>query len=147
MFVKMLLLISSLTLYGCAASPSEAKSSKDQGCQVAELKAVFERPQDFDGKKFCGEAYYFSNGINAFYPRAIARDDPLRLNTALVISPGEMLSGSRKLGGLKSGERVHVSGVLEVDGDCFKRNADDRNVCVPIAHPIYLHSWSIGAAD
>src|ERR1700743_3250569 len=57
-------------------------------CEISNLSAGFSSPKSFEGKVFCGEAYYYE-GVGAFYPRAMTANDPARLDVAVVVSPDD----------------------------------------------------------
>jgi hypothetical protein len=115
----------------CASRADE----RPAGCDVSDLRAVFEAPLTYDGKVFCGRAYMVTHSRSVwFYPSPTeAKQAPYET----VLLPANELPEALSFAGGDGFVVVH--GKLEVYRECLEVPAPGEVIkCVPVRKPIFI---------
>ena len=109
-----------------------AHSRADQ-CDVSDVAAVFASPSSYLGKRFCGEAYLYSEGeLGGLYDRQV---ETLEQRTAAAML---MTARSGRFVGLNEVDQINVRvfAVGTIADVCVGE-------CTPVATAIFLEDWEV----
>lgn len=128
-----------LSTFSIALSANASELTQKCSGLVSNLAEVFANPIGFSGAKFCGYAYVYdyARGVMVLFPR------PVRNDAEMAKFPVQLLAGEHsqhlwQVPGLKSGDRVLISGELDPDKSCWL-----GDTCVPLDHPIFMNNLRV----
>ena len=122
----------------CASADHRASAR----CEVGDIQAVFASPLDYQGKRFCGEGFWYAGDeYGGIYDRPVTSDEQrYDIVFALVAGSGRSFDIPDR-----QNTRVLISGAIDAD-DCNPPDEPGEG-CVPFRRAIYLENWELRIAD
>lgn len=129
----------SVLLLSCASS-DHGQSAGD--CEVTDIEAVFASPLAYQGKRFCGEGFWYAGDeYGGIYDRPVtSHEQRFDITFALVAGSGRSFDLPDH-----QNTRVRISGTIDAD-DCNPPDEPGEG-CAPFRRAIFLENWELRLAD
>jgi hypothetical protein len=122
-------------LPGCATVAQAREETSDPQCDVISPADVFRNPQQFFGKRFCGEALAVPNGLSLkiFPPSRVV---PQERNNVVMFLDEITANALEPIG--RRPFRLYLEGVVSGMGECFQPIPAGYSdwTCTPYRYPL-----------